>query len=273
MRAMMNRFGLAQLPFTKEIAAEDLFEFAGTNHADVIARLRASVEARASAVLTGEAGVGKTCVLRTLEHKLNPSRYRVTYLHHATVSPRDFYRQLSITLGLEPKAHPSAMFRRLQTHIEEMADEQKVHPVLLLDEAQLMSSSMLEQLHLLLNFRMDSRAFLTVILIGLPELRERLARNLLASLSARLPVRVHLEPLAAEEVGGYLRHRLGAAGSTQEVFSEDAVLCIREATGGILRKIDVLAHHCLEVVAGNKGALVDGGIVQQAVRQCAEALR
>jgi type II secretory pathway predicted ATPase ExeA len=271
MRTMMNRFGLARLPFTKEIAAEDLFET--TTHTDVIARLLAALEARASAVLSGEAGVGKTCVLRGLQRRLNPARYRVTYLHHAAVSPRDFYRQLSMALGLEPKAHPSAMFRRLQAHIEELADEQKVHPVLLLDEAQLMPSSMLEQLHILLNYRMDSRAFLSVILVGLPELRERLARNLLASLSARLPVRVHLEPLAAEQVGGYLRHRLNAAGSTQEVFSEDAVLCIREATGGVLRKIDVLAQHCLDVVAGRKGALVDGGIVQEAVRHCAEALR
>ncbi len=271
MRAMMNRFGLARLPFTKEIAAEDLFEV--TSHADAIARLSAAVEGRASAVLTGEAGVGKTCVLRGLERNLNPSRYRVTYLHHANVSPRDFYRQLSMVLGLEPRAHPSAMFRQLQAHIEDLADEQKVHPVLLLDEAQLVPTSMLEQLHILLNYRMDSRAFLSVILVGLPELRERLARNLLSSLSTRLPVRVHLEPLAAEQVGGYLHHRMATAGSTQEVFSEDAVLCIREASGGVLRKIDVLAHHCLEVVGRGKGSLVDGGIVQEAVRECAEALR
>ena len=132
---------------------------------------------------------------------------------------------------------------------------------------------MLEQLHVLLNYRMDSRAFLSVILVGLPELRERLGRNLLSSLSTRLPVRVHLEPLVVEQVGGYLSHRMKIAGSTQEVFSEDAVLCIREATGGVLRKVDVLAYHCLEVVGRSKGSLVDGGTVQEAVRQCAEALR
>ena len=271
MRALMNRFGLARLPFSKEIAAEDLFEVEA--HRDAIARLVAAVEGRASAVLTGEAGVGKTCILRGLERTLNPSRYHLTYMHHANVSPRDFYRQLSMVLGLEPRAHPSAMFRQVQAHIEELADERSVHPVLLLDEAQIVPSAMLEQLHLLLNYRMDSRAFLSVILVGLPELRERLARNLLSSLSTRLPVRVHLEPLVAEHVGGYLHHRMAAAGSEQEVFSEDAVLCIREATGGVLRKIDVLAQHCLGIVAEGKGSLVDGGIVQEAVRQCAEALR
>jgi len=271
MRTLMNRFGLARLPFSKEVAAEELFEI--QNQADAIARLKAAVEAKASAVLIGEPGVGKTCVLRGLERALNPARFRVTYLHHANVSPRDFYRQLSMVLGLEPKAHPSALFRQIQAHIEDLADEQKIHPVLQLDEAQLMPLSMLEQLHILLNFRMDSRAFLSVILVGLPELRERLGRNLLGSLSTRLPVRVHLEPLGAQEVGGYLRHRMSAAGCAQEVFSEDAVLSVREATGGVLRKVDVLAWHCLEVASHGKGTLVDGGIVQEAVRRCAEALR
>lgn len=132
---------------------------------------------------------------------------------------------------------------------------------------------MLEQLHILLNYRMDSRAFLSVILVGLPELRDRLGRNLLGSLSTRLPVRVHLEPLEAEQVGGYLHHRMTTAGSPQEVFSEDAVLSIREATGGILRKVDLLAQHCLEVASLGKASLVDGGTVQDAVRRCAEALR
>ena len=271
MRALMNRFGLCRLPFTREIAAGELFE--PESHKDAIARLKAAVEARASAVLTGDAGVGKTCVLRGLEQSLNPARQRVTYLHHTSVSPRDFYRQLSTVLGLEPKAYPSAMFRQLQAHIEELSDEQKVHPVLLLDEAQLVPTSMLEQLHILLNYRMDSASCLSVILVGLPELRDRLGRNLLTSLSTRLPVRIHLEPLAAEQVGGYLSHRMAVAGSTQEVFSEDAVLCIREATGGVLRKVDVLAQHCLEVVGRGKGSLVDGGVVQDAVRLCAEALR
>ena len=271
MRTLMNRFGLAHPPFTKEVAAEDLFDV--QTQTDAIVRLKAAVESRASAVLVGEPGVGKTCVLRGLERVLNPARFKMTYLFHANVSPRDFYRQLSMALGLEPKAHPSAMFRQLQAHIEDLADEQKIHPVLLLDEAQLMPMGMLEQLHILLNFRMDSRAFLSVILVGLPELRERLGRNLLASLSTRLPVRVHLEPQGVEEIAGYLRHRLTVAGCAQEVFSEDAVLSIREATGGVLRKVDVLAQHCLEAVIRGKGTLVDGGTVQDAVRQCAEALR
>jgi len=271
MQSVLNRFGLARAPFTKEFPSSELF--APAAHSDAIARLTSAIEVRSSGLLIGESGVGKTCVLRGLQQQLNPARYRVHYMHHANVNPRDFYRQLSMVLGLEPRASPSAMFRMVQAHMEELGDEHKVHPVLLLDEAQLIPFSMLEQLHILLNFRMDSRAFLSIVLVGLPELREKLARNVLSSLSSRLPARIHLDALPASDVGDYLRHRLKIAGSSQEVFSEDAVLAIREATAGVLRKVDILAQNCLDVVARGSGALVDGTVVLDAVVECAEALR
>lgn len=271
MRTVLNRYGLSRQPFSQEIPADELFVAKG--HEDIGRRLKAAIEGRASAVLTGEVGVGKTFLLRALERDLNPARYRVTYIHNANVSLRDFYRQLSVALALEPKADPSALFRQVQAHVEELADEQKVQPVLLLDEAHLLDTAVLEYLHMLLNYRMDSRSFLSVILIGLPELKDRLARNVLASLSTRLPVRVHLDPLEVEQVAGYLSHHLKTAGCEQEVFSEEAVLCIREATGGVLRRINVLAQHCLEVACNGKGTLVDGGTVQTAVKLCVEALR
>jgi general secretion pathway protein A len=271
MRAILNRYGLTRDPFSKEISAKELF--VSPSHEESGARIRAAIEGRASSVLTGEVGVGKTFLLRALARDLNPSRYRVTYIHNSSVSRRDFYRQLSVALALEPKAHPSALFRQVQAHVEDLADEQKIHPVLLLDEAHLLATSVLESLHVLLNYRMDSRSFLSVVLIGLPELKDRLARNILASLSTRLPVRVQLEPLDVEQLGLYLGHRLKTAGCEQEVFSEEAVLCIREATGGVLRRINILAHHCLEVACKGKGSLVDGSTVQAAVKICAEALR
>ena len=275
MQPILTRFGLARAPFTKELAAGDLFS--PTHITDAVTRLRAAVESRSSAVLTGDSGVGKTCVLRGLEAMLNPARFRLLYLHHANVSSRDFYRQVSVLLGLEPKSHPSAMFRQIQAQMEELSDQQKVHPVLMLDEAHLVPLGMLEQLHILMNFRMDSAAFLSVVLVGLPELKERLARNVLSSLSTRLPTRVHLEPLGVDNVADYIAHRMRVAGATAEVFSRDAVLSIREATGGVMRKIDVLAAQslgvALQVSNGNQASLIDGTVVQKAVRLCAEALR
>jgi general secretion pathway protein A len=271
MRKLENRYGLKHRPFTKEVEAEDLFvsEAMQRHHA----RLKAAIEGRSCAVVTGEPGTGKTFLLRALENNLNQARYRVTYIHNASITRRDFYRQLCLVLGLEPKAQASALFRQVQSYAEDLAEAQRIHPLLVLDDAQLLPVSVLEHLHVLLNFRRDSKAFLSVLLIGLPELRDRLGRNVLASLSSRIPVRIHVEPFDATTTGQYLHHRLKIAGCAQEVFSEEAVLCIREATGGVVRKIDVLGLTCLEIACERKSTIVDGAVVQEAVKQCAEALR
>ena len=124
----------------------------------------------------------------------------------------------------------------------------------------------------MLNFQKDSKPFLSLVLIGLPELRDRLRRNVLSSLAARLPVRIQLDPLGALDVTSYLKHRLRTAGCTKEVFGEDAVLLIAEATSGALRKIDVVAAHSLEEATEGKSSIVDTAVVERAIKRCAEAL-
>lgn len=266
---VLGRFGLTKDPFTKDVPVEELLEHDTAERA--LKRLKAAIEGRSSAVLTGEPGTGKTFVLRALEEQLPPSRFRVTYLHNSQVNTRDFYRQLSVLLGLETKATSEALFRMISRHLEETSLS-KVHPVIAFDEAQLLPVRVLEQLPVLLNFQRDSKPFVSVLLIGLPELRDRLRRNVLSSLAARLPVRVHLEPVQGEDVAAYLRHRLRAAGCTREVFGEEAMLLIAEATGGALRKIDVVAGHALEVATEGKSAIVDAAVVEEAIKRCGEAL-
>jgi type II secretory pathway predicted ATPase ExeA len=269
MNKVHSRFGLTKDPFSKDVPIDEFFEHVGA--AAALKRLKAALEGRASAVLTGEPGTGKTFVLRALEEKLPQGRFRFTYIHNSHVNVRDFYRQLSVALGLEPRATPEALFRAVSHHVEETACS-KVHAVLLLDEAQLLAVKVLEHLPLLLNFQKDSKPFLSVVLVGLPELRRRLSRNLLYSLAARLPVRIHLDGVSPQVVAAYLSHRLKMAGSAKEVFAEDAVLMIAEATSGSLRKIDVLAGHALEVSTEGKSAIVDAGVIEKAVKRCAEAL-
>jgi general secretion pathway protein A len=269
-RKVLQRYGLTKDPFTKDVPTDELFEHPGTEAA--VGRLLAGLEGRSAMVLTGDPGTGKTFVFRALEAKLPQGRFKVTYLHNATLNLRDFYRQLASALGLEPKATAEAVFRMVSTQIEETSSAQKVHPVVVLDESHLLPATVLGHLHILLNYCRDSKPLLSLMLIGLTELREKLTRNVLASLAARLPVRVHLGPLEPDHVGAYLKHRLRTAGCAQEVFSEDAVLMIGEATGGAMRKVGVLAGTALEVSCESKSKLVDAGVVQDAVKRCAEAI-
>ena len=270
MNKMMSLYGLTRLPFSKDIPAAEMLDTESLQAARE--RLQAALEGRASAVVTGDSGSGKTCLLRALEEHLPQGRYRIHYVHNATVNRRDFYRQLSIGMGLEPRATFAALFASISQHIEDLANQHKLRVILLLDEAHLLPMQVLDQLHILLNFHRDSKPWLSIILVGLPELREILKRNVLQSLTGRIAIRVHLSPLDADQVKQYVRHRMTAAGCQREVFALDGLLLISKATGGIMRRIDVLATRCLELAAPAKSNLVDAVVVEAAIRDCAEAL-
>ena len=118
----------------------------------------------------------------------------------------------------------------------------------------------------------DSKPWLSLILIGLPDLRETLKRNVLSSLTARVPMRIHIQPLDADQVKIYIRHRMNTAGCRRDVFSDDALLLMSKATGGIMRRLDVLGDQCLVTALKNKANIVDSAVVQKAIQVCGEAL-
>ena len=212
-------------------------------------------------MLVGEPGVGKTCVLRALRHRLPQAGFRLTYCHNATLGRRDFYRQLCLALGLTPSATAAAVFYAVATHVEELGRE-RVHPVFLLDEAHLLHQDMLDHLHILLNYEWDSRALLSLVLVGLPELDDRLARRHNRSLYSRLHTPpAPSTPLTPEDTAEYLRVRLTHAGCERELFASDAVAMLHEAASGALRDIDRLATAALREAARKKKKLVERDIL------------
>lgn len=270
MREILSRFGLKKEPFAKDLAVEELYWPPSLE--DARSRLRAAIKGHASVVMTGEPGTGKTFVLRAVEHDLEGQPYRIHYLHNSAVNRREFYRQLCTALGLEPKASAAALFHLVSQHIEDLASTQKIRPIIFLDEAHMLATQILAHFPVLLNYRMDSKPFLSIVLVGLPELRETLRRNIQASLNGRLPVRIHLSPLDPSQVADYVKHHMRIAGAGKDIFTEESLLMIAEATGGAMRKINVLARDCLTAAAQTKSALVDAACVRQATEQCVEAL-
>lgn len=136
MPAYLGHFGLKEAPFSKEISDADLWLPASKT--TVVDELCEALSERSSAVLVGEPGVGKTCVLRALRHRLKPNAgFRLTYCHNATLGRRDFYRLLCHALGLTPSATAVGVFYAVTTHVEQLGHE-RLHPVFLLDEAHLL---------------------------------------------------------------------------------------------------------------------------------------
>jgi type II secretory pathway predicted ATPase ExeA len=253
--AYVSFFGFKDAPFTKEISDADLW--LPSSKAAVVDELCETLSERGSAVLVGEPGVGKTCVLRALRHRLQPNAgFRLTYCHNATLGRRDFYRLLCHALGLTPSASAAGVFYAVTTHVEQLGHE-RLHPVFLLDEAHLLHQDVLDHLHILLNYQWDSKALLSIVLVGLPELEDRLARRHQRSLSSRLHTRLRIEPLAPADTAEYLRLRLTRAGCDRELFASDAIAMLHEAASGALRDIDRVATAALREAARRKKKLVE----------------
>jgi type II secretory pathway predicted ATPase ExeA len=257
-------FKLSAPPFSKEIGDGDLW--LPSSKTDLVDALREAVHERASALLVGDPGVGKTCLLRALRHRLPEAGFRLTYCHNATLGRRDFYRQLCLALGLSPKATAAAVFYAVSTHVEDLGRE-RVHPIFLLDEAHLLHQDVLNHLHILLNYQWDSRALLSLILVGLPELWERMLLRRNRSLYTRIHHRLSIGPALPEDTAEYISYRLAKVGCRRELFSSDAIAMIHESSNGLLRDIDRLGSLCLKRTARRGLKLVDRELVENLLEE------
>lgn len=258
MSRWITHFGLREAPFSKDIAANELWT--PKSRAPVIDRLVDACRAREHALLAGEPGVGKTCVLRALRHRLPEAGFRLTYCHNVTLGRRDFYRHVCLALGLSPKATAAAVFFSISAHIAELGRE-NVHPVLLIDEAHLLHQDVLDHLHILANYEWDSKPLLSLVLVGLPELRQRLTLAKNRSLWSRVHTRISLGEASAADTSEYIGYRIKRAGAEREVFNSDAVALVHEHAKGRLREIDRICTDSLKLAAKKKARSVEREII------------
>jgi type II secretory pathway predicted ATPase ExeA len=257
---LLTHFDLRAVPFSKEIDDHELWlPEAKTLLVDEIEEALAQ---RQSILLLGEPGVGKTCVLRVLRHRLPQNGFRLTYCRNATLGRRDFYRHLCHNLGLNPTATAANLFLAVETHVQDLHRD-KLHPVFLLDEAHLLHPDMLAHLHILMNYQWDAKALLSLVLVGLPELESSLSRRAHRSLLTRIHHRFLIPPATVEDTAEYVRYRLTAAGTDRALFPDDALTALHELSQGALREIDRLAIAALRDAARRKKKLVDRDTIQR----------
>ncbi len=206
-----------------------------------------------------------------MRHALGVDGFRLTYCHNVTLGRRDFYRQLCLALGL-PRGHYTAGdVYTISTHVEELAKE-RVLPVLLVDEAHLLHQDTLDHLHILLNYAWDSRALLSLVLIGLPELDDRMRLRRNRSLFSRMHHRLSIGPLVPDDTADY-----GPRTRQPREWIEGALLpgCRRaaphEACAGSLRDVDRLATASLRLAARRKRKVVERDVVARVVQADAGA--
>ncbi|NQU11417.1 AAA family ATPase [bacterium] len=245
--SLLEYWRLRERPF--EATWDARFFFLSRDHDEALNRLLFLVgeQTMNMGMLTGQIGCGKTITRAAFAERLDPREFCVVTQENSNFGFKDLLIYMVNSLNgatAGSRMTKFALYERLRALVQKLQAEQR-HLVLLFDEAQEMSLPTLNELKLLTNFNGAGQAVLTIILLGQPELRHKVAQ--LPAIDQRISLRFHLGPMTREEVAGYLEHRLRQAGREQgDLFTEEAVNRAHAVSRGIPRELNRLAKLALE---------------------------
>jgi type II secretory pathway predicted ATPase ExeA len=265
LQKMRGHWGFTRLPFGRDLAPSMLHKHGGHNEA--VARINWTVSERALAVVTGEVGAGKTVAIRAALASLDHARHKIIYLGNPSVGARGIHHAIVAALGQQPRFHTAALIPQAADALATEHDERGRNPVLIFDEAHLLSHTQLEAIRLLTNHEMDSRSPFACLLVGQPTLRRRIKFGELAALDQRIAVRYQMTGMTLDETASYLKHHLTLAGRSDTLFSDDAVALIHQTSRGYPRMINNLASQALLAALINGKAIVDESTMRTAVTE------
>jgi general secretion pathway protein A len=262
----LEYYGLKEPPFN--ITPNPRFLFYSAKHREAFNHLLYGIRERKGFVqLTGEVGAGKTTLCRALLEKLGPE-FSTALILNPVLDADQLMKAIAMEFNLQVKG-----LDRLETlaEINRFLLQQVEHhkeTVLIIDEAQDLPRELLEQVRLLSNLETDERKLLQIVLMGQPELRDRLNDYSLRQLRQRITVRFHLDPLKRPEVGQYIHHRLHVSGANgAPYFSAAAVWMIHRYSQGIPRLINAICDKCLLAGFVQQRDRIDMQIVRRARRE------
>ena len=238
-------FGFRERPF--DLTPNPRLLVLVEGHREALSNLKYAIASRKGlTLLLGEAGAGKTTIIRAAIEAQGAAVHCV-HLHNPALTRPEFVEMLAHKFSLSAEARSSKTLLLLE--MEEMLrrrDAAGETTVLIVDEAQSLSTELLEEIRLLANIETDERKLLSVIIAGQPELGTRMNDPDLRQFKGRIALRCELRPLTINETVGYLAGRIQAVGGVaRQVFTREAVMLIHERSGGIPRLISVLADNAL----------------------------
>ncbi|MFU8817195.1 MAG: ExeA family protein [Pseudomonadales bacterium] len=265
----LKHFGLTEKPFS--ITPDPDFLFFSPKHKGALAMLEYGVfEQSGITVITGEVGAGKTTLIRHLLRRIPYDEITVGLISNVHPSLGDLLQWVAIALELHVSLDDVSnvqIFRRLQDHlIQEYAEGRRV--VLIIDEAQNMDRTNLEELRMLTNINADKDQLLQIVLVGQPQLFALLADESMAQIAQRVTAEYHLKPLDRSETGEYILNRLSIAGAgDRNLFTAQAMGVIYYFSGGIPRLVNTLCDHALVLAYAGNIKYVDFGTALDAVKE------
>ncbi len=238
-------FGFKESPFS--IAPDPRYLYMTEQHREALAHLVYGLNSEGGCILlTGEVGTGKTTVCRCLLEQI-PEQSNIALVFNPKITATELLETICDELGIEYPAGENSV----KTYIDCInafllqANAAGQKTVLIIDEAQNMDSTVLEQLRLLTNLETNQRKLLQIIILGQPELLEILSRENMRQLAQRITARFHLNPLSRNELKAYISHRLAVAGSNVQLFDEKTIKRLYQLSNGIPRIINIICDRAL----------------------------
>jgi type II secretory pathway predicted ATPase ExeA len=260
-------YNLARNPF--EVSPDPYFFYPTPRHNEALALLNYGVLRRKGfVVVTGEVGTGKTLLIRCLLDALALQKVAFAYIYNPILSVRSFLDQVLMDLDLSGNAPTkSEALSRLNTYLLTRSRDD-LTTALVVDEAQLLSWELLEEIRLLTNLETTRHKLLQIVLAGQPELDRKLDSHKLRQLKQRVGLRCSLLPLDLKEVDGYVHRRLELAGAKPKehaIFSAEAIQVIYQIAKGIPRLVNTLCENCLMLGFGLQLEQITPAIVREVV--------
>lgn len=259
-------FGLADRPF--QLTPDPRFWFDTATHKKAMAYLGYGLaQGEGFIVITGDIGAGKTTLVGHLMEGIDPANLNVIKIVSSAIEADDLLRIVATGLGVEAAGKTKAeLLLLIERGLHAVARTGR-RTLLIVDEAQALPTSALEELRMLSNFQAGGHAMLQIFLLGQPEFRERLnGSDRLEQLRQRVIALHHLDPMGADEVERYLSHRLQVAGWTgRPHFADDAFAVLHRASGGVPRRLNQLMSRVLLHAAVSESDLIDAKLVRAVV--------
>lgn len=253
-------WSLARRPFAN--SPDPAFVYRSPVFAEGLARLLYdATELRGGlSLVTGEIGCGKTMLAGVLADRLAGTRCDLIALAYPKITPAQLLATVARGAGIERVPRGKlAVIEALGAALAERHRNGR-RAVLVLDEAQLASPSLLEEIRLLTNHEDRQDKHLHVVLLGQPELRDRVRQR--PQIDQRVSLRFHVEPMEADDVRGYVGHRLRVAGAGERrIFDEPALSVLAERSGGVPRRVNTIATQAMFVAAMRHLSSIDAALV------------
>lgn len=262
----LEYYGLTEPPF--DITPNPRFLFFSPKHREAFNHLLYGIRARKGFVqLTGEVGAGKTTVCRAMLDQLG-DQFATAMILNPVLGTEELVKAIAMEFGLPVKGMDrlESLATLNQFFLAQL--ENGKDAVLIIDEAQDLSNELLEQVRLLSNLETDERKLLQIVLLGQPELRQRLNDHRLRQLRQRITVRYHLRPLTRAEVSQYIQHRLEISGAKgAPYFTWGALWRIYQYSRGVPRLVNAVCDKCLLAGFVHQRDRLDFRMVGQAIHE------